>query len=72
MPRRSVTRLRENPAAASGAPRVIDARYTVVGKRTILGGAARFLMALLLAALIGALVPIAWVLTQEVAAVLEG
>lgn len=71
MPRRSATRLRENPAAAPGKPQVIDARFTVVGRRTIMGGIARFLMALLFAALLGALVPIAWVLTEEIAALLK-
>lgn len=68
MPRPSTTRLQEDPAATPGKARVIDADFRVVGKRSILDHIMRFLLALLIAALIGALVPVAWVLAEEIAA----
>lgn len=70
MTRRNVTRLRENPAAAPAPARVIDARFKVVGRRSVLSRIARFVLALAAAALIGALVPLAWILAEDLFAAL--
>lgn len=70
MTRRNVTRLRENPAAAPTPDRVIDARFKVVGKRSIIGRVLRFVLALAGAALIGALVPLVWILAEDLFAAL--
>jgi hypothetical protein len=61
MPRPTIIRLREDPAAASGQVRVIDAPFKVVGRRSVFGGVARFALALVIAALIGALAPPLWI-----------
>ena len=72
MPALRSTVLRETPdAAPSGAP-VIDAQYQIVGgkPRGILRRIKTALMALFWAALIGFLIPPAWVVFQEVGAML--
>lgn len=73
MPAPRSTVLRETPSAAqSGAP-VIDAHYQVVGgkSRGILRRARKVLMAILWAALIGFLIPPAWVLIQTIGEMFE-
>ena len=72
MPAPLSTVLRETPDAAQSGARVIDARYEVVkGKnRGIIRRIKTALFAIFLAALIGFLIPPAWVLIQEVGAML--
>lgn len=71
MPRPSVIRLREEPGADPGPKRVIDAEFKVVGRRSLLGRLAGFALALLAAALIGALIPVAWLVAEVVFAALD-
>lgn len=68
MPRRSVTRLRENPDAAPAEAPVIEAEFKVVGRRSILGRLVRFALALAFAALLGALLPPILLTIQSIAA----
>ena len=70
MPRPTVTRLKETLAAAPRRAEVIDVEFKVVGRRTIFGRIARFMLALAIAALVGALIPVAWAIVDSIAAML--
>ena len=72
MPAPRSTLLRETPDAAPTGARVIDAHYNVVrgASRGVWGRIKTVLMAIFWAALIGFLIPPAWVLVQEVGAML--
>lgn len=59
-------RLRETPAAAPNGAHVIEARYEIVGrKRGMLGAIRAAFIALFCAALIGFLIPPAWMLAAR-------
>ena len=58
MPRPDVVRLREDPNAAPEGASVIDANFTAVDRSSLRSRLWRFSLALMLAALIGALAPI--------------
>ena len=65
--------LREVREPAPLGAQVIDARFKVVGrKRRVLGFLWRALVAVFWAALIGFLLPPAWMLIQHVSAMLDG
>lgn len=74
MARPRPTRLRESNAPPPASARVIDAQFKVVkGKgRSRLAVIGQWLLAFAAAALIGFLVPPAWVLVQELGAMLGG
>lgn len=72
MPAPRSTVLRETPDAAPSGAQVIDAQYQVVGgkSRGVLRRIKTALLALFWAALVGFLIPPAWVLVHEVGAML--
>ena len=63
---RPVLHLREDPHAAPADARVIEAEFRVVGPWSLLGRLWRFSLALMLAALIGALLPVGWLVAEGV------
>ncbi len=70
MPRPNVVRLREAPGAPGGDARVIDAKFTEVRakRRSWLSRLWTACVAVFWAAVIGFLIPPAWVLVQEIGA----
>lgn len=69
MPRLRATPLRETPNAAPPTARVIDAKFTVVGrKRGILRAVWTAFVAVAIAAAIGFAIPPLFVLTQDLMA----
>lgn len=59
-------RLHEDPNAAPADAPVIEASYRIVGRHSPLARLWRFSLALMLAALIGALAPIGWLMAAGV------
>lgn len=73
MPRRQPLRLRETPDAPASNGAIIDADFKVVGKAPgVWRGLWRALLAIFWAALIGLLLPPAWVLVNAIRDYLAG
>jgi len=74
MSRPPTTRLREAPGRPAPQAHVIDAKFTEVGvkRRGILGRVWIALVALFWAAVIGFLIPPAWIVMQEIGAMFAG
>jgi len=75
MARAQPTRLRETNAAAPGEARVIDAKFKVVNqgaRRSWFASFARWLLAFVAAGVIGFLIPILWVVGDEIFAMIRG
>lgn len=66
MPRPDVVRLREDPYAAPADAPVIEANFRVVAGHSFLGRIWRFSLALAAAALVGALLPLGWLMAKGV------
>lgn len=73
MPAPRSTVLRETPDAAQSGGPVIDAQYQVVGgkSRGILRRARKVLMAIFWAALVGFMIPPAWILIHAIGEMFE-
>jgi hypothetical protein len=74
MSRSQPVRLREAPGGPAPDARVIDAKFTEVGRkrRGVLGRVWIALVALFWAAVIGFLIPPAWIVMQEIGAYFAG